>query len=121
MKYAPNYIIYTQALSYLSEKEKVKITDKLYEYNVRKKRFLNCLKRNFDIEVFIKDPLIPEDEMLYNYIKFEAIKKVKRNGLIAVYARIAFLENDEEFCKKNNIKYPIENKAQIPYQTSMDF
>jgi|GEM_PF-1715638 len=97
MKRSPNYIILKQALRYLPESEKNDLINKLSTFKNLSKPFFNCLKRNFDIEVFRTKPLIWQDIWLYNYIKYEVEDKLKRNGLIAKYAREVFIEDDLEF------------------------
>lgn len=89
-----------QALRYLPENEKLDLINKLSTFNNLHKPFFNCLKKNFDFEVFRTNPLIWQDIWLYNYIKYDVEDKLKRNGLIAKYEREVFIENDQEFIEK---------------------
>lgn len=103
MKRPPYYIIYKQALRYLDAPEKEILKKELDFINSRHKRFLTKLTKCFDIEKFRVKPLIWQDIWLYNYIKYEVVDGVKRSGLIALYEKEAFIENDAEFFAKKEI------------------
>jgi hypothetical protein len=97
MKYHPNYIIFRQVLRYLNPKEQMDLKNKLGALHNTKRPFLNCIKRNFNIERFRDDPLIPEDKLLYEYLVYEADLKTRRDGSIAMYERSAFVVSDTKF------------------------
>jgi hypothetical protein len=95
MQYPPVYIIFAQACKYLPLEEETILINKLYKLNKFYGRpFLKILLKNFDIEVFKDNPIIPEDIWLYNYIKYEITSKtIPRTGLIAKYEKKVFLKN----------------------------
>ena len=66
--------------------------------------FLNCIKRNFNIERFRDNPLIIEDKWLFIYLVNEADKKIRRDGSIAMYERKAFIVSDTEFFNRLSIQ-----------------
>ncbi len=89
MNLSPLDIIFNQMCKYLNKDEEEKFIRKLSKLKRRDGRpFLNNLLKNFDIEVFKDQPLIPEDIWLYNYIKYEITpKSIPTKGLIAIYER----------------------------------
>jgi len=100
MKRPPNYILLKQALRYLSEEDKLALTNRLSKLNNKNKPFFNCLIKYFDIELFRTKPLIWEDIWLYNYIKYDTDKGLGRRGLIALYEKEVFIDDDSEFFEK---------------------
>lgn len=66
MNLSPLDIIFKQMCKYLNKEEEEKFIKKLSKLKRREGRpFLKNLLKNFDIEVFKDDPLIPEDIWLY--------------------------------------------------------
>ena len=100
MKRLPNYIIAKQAFRYLSVEEKKALSNILSKHDIKHKPFFNCLIKYFDIELFRTKPLIWEDIWLYNYIKYDTEKGLGRIGLIALYEKEVFIDDDSEFFEK---------------------
>ncbi len=94
MKHPPVYIIFRQICKYLNKEEEAKLINKLSKLKRFDGRpYLNILLKNFDIEVFKVNPVIPEDIWLYNYLKYEVTpKRIPRKGLIAKYETKIFLK-----------------------------
>mgnify|MGYP006896873745 CR=1 FL=1 len=95
MIYPPVYIIFTQARKYLTREEETSLVNKLHKLDKFNGRpYLKVLLKNFDVEIFKDNPIIPEDIWLYNYIKYEITNKsIPKKGLIAMYERKIFLKN----------------------------
>ena len=95
MRFSPGFIIFCQMCKYLDREQETALIEKLSNLKSLKPRpYLNILLKNFDVEVFKDNPLIPEDIWLYNYIKYEITpKRIPRTGLIAKYERRVFLKN----------------------------
>ena len=100
MKRLPNHILFKQALRYLPEEERIVLTSRLSKFDNEHKPFFKCLIKHFDIELFRTKPLIWQDIWLYNYIKYDTDKSLRRMGIIAKYESEVFIEDDAEFFEK---------------------
>lgn len=100
MKFSPRYIIYWAVSRYLTEEQIEQFKKDIVKGNLKQdRRFLSELKKHIDLERLVRNPLIPQDAYIYNYIQYEVKTQFPRNGLIARYEREIVLPTEETFKK----------------------
>jgi len=115
MKYNPKYIILTTIYRYMDEPAIEDLKKDLAKISPRShKKFLELIRKHFDINILRTKPLIPEDVYIYNYLTFELTSnfyrtvRFKRSGLIARYEKF-FIPNNNMFW--NEVKKVTESKS----------
>jgi hypothetical protein len=85
---------------YLSKKEYDSFFDELAGFKrLGNTKFVEIMKKHFDMERWSIAPLIKQDLWLYNYFTYEYKGTLKRKGLLAKYIHHAFIYDDAEFFK----------------------
>ncbi len=109
MKYHPQKIIYWAVSRYLTIEELDKLKNDLINYKssnaisfsgkitLRDNMFLTKVKKHFNLERMLKNPLIPEDAWLFNYIEYDTKPSFPRNKLISRYEREIVLLSEKVF------------------------
>lgn len=75
MIFKPRHIILFAMSHYLTEDEFNNIFLELYKYKkLTDEKFIRVVSKNFNLKLFIENPIIIEDCWLYNYILYDSKK-----------------------------------------------
>lgn len=89
----------------MNQEEKEVFTEKISKCkSERGKMFTNLMLNNFDIEKLKDTPLIWQDIWIYNYCKYDIVKRIRPTKLIKRYETEVLIMNDEDFWKCINMK-----------------
>lgn len=98
MKYHPRYIISWAVSRYLIDEQIDKLKNNLVKGNLKQdRRFLSEIKKVIDLERLLKNPIIPEDAWIYNYLIYDVKTKFPRNKLIARYEKEIVIPVEKTF------------------------
>jgi len=76
MSLTPNQILFFAVTNYLSEDSVLKLKNELIKYKVlSSKKFVEIISSYFDFNILNKNPIIPQDIWLYNYLVYDCNPK----------------------------------------------
>lgn len=92
MKHSPQFIIWWSVSRYLTPAELEFHLAEMAKLNpMGNTKFINYIKKHFDIERLRTEPVEWQDIWVYNYITISRKSKISRNPLLTDYERIIML------------------------------
>lgn len=101
MKLVPRYIIFWAITNYIDAEKEEEIMKEFVTYKkIGDALFMRVINKHFDIEIFLKKPIIWQDVWLYNYITYDFKNgKFPRNKLIERYEKEIIIPANIEIAK----------------------
>jgi hypothetical protein len=92
MKHSPQFIIWWSISRYLTPEEIIMHKVSMAKLNpMGNTKFINYIKKNFDIERLRTEPVVWQDIWVYNYLTIDKKSKISRNPLLTNYEKIIML------------------------------